>query len=244
MTNDTSHGHRTPDLDTTPTSKSPDQDTDGSAKEPQVRFQVSDAQADEPMSVDGGASKYAADPFDIDSLRLTQDFASAVGVRRLITTVPVRKPSREWFIRTHPDPAYRLPTGVLELKEDREIYLVARDLWPELGSEPTFSTRLLVSVVNGLGVLFLWPIRLPGPDGKIDDWSRSELEAADQAKSLWVRVTANMSLKAYEVFVAPNQSTNPIWPDLPFQEIIRIAFRDKMISDRMHPVLRRLRGES
>src|SRR5262245_35539065 len=79
------------------------------------------------------------DAYNLDALRISQDFASAVGVKRLITTVPVKKPSREWFIRTHPDPAYRLQTAVLELKEDREVYLVAPSLWPELASETTFS---------------------------------------------------------------------------------------------------------
>ena len=64
------------------------------------------------------SAKPEADPFDLNSLRLSQDFASAVGVKKLIMTVPVRKPSKEWFIRTHPDPDYRLPTAVLELKED------------------------------------------------------------------------------------------------------------------------------
>jgi len=34
------------------------------------------------------------DPFNPDRLRLSQDFASAVGVRKLLTTVPVRKPSK------------------------------------------------------------------------------------------------------------------------------------------------------
>ena len=184
-----------------------------------------------------------ADPFDLASLRLSQDFASAVGVKRLITTIPVKKPSKEWFVRTHPDPAYRLQTAVLELKEDRETYLVSPKLWAELASEATFSPRLLVTAINRQGVLFLWPIRLPGADGKIDDWSRSALDAADEAKSRWVRITANMSLGAYEVAVANGLAAEPSWPVLTFQEIIKIAFRDKMISEWSHPVLRRLRGE-
>jgi hypothetical protein len=190
-----------------------------------------------------GASQTEADPFDLASLRLSQDYASAVGVRRLITTIPVRKPSKEWFVRTHPDPAYRLQTAVLELKEDREVYLVAPGLWPGLASETTFSPRLLVTSINRQGVPFLWPIRLPGADGKIDDWSRSAMDAADEAKSRWVRIVANMSLGAYDVAVASGQVAEPTWPDIAFQEIIRIAFRDKMISERDHPVLRRLRGE-
>jgi hypothetical protein len=189
------------------------------------------------------AAKPEADPFDLASLRLSQDFASAVGVKRLITTVPVRKPSPEWFVRTHPDPAYRLPTAVLELKEDREIYLVAPSLWSELASERTFSPRLLVASINRQGVPFVWPIRLPGADGKIDNWSRSAMDAADEAKSRWVRVTSNMSLGAYDVAVATAQVAEPAWPDISFQEIIKITFRDNMISDWNHPVLRRLRGE-
>ncbi|AMV40450.1 hypothetical protein [Planctomyces sp. SH-PL62] len=185
----------------------------------------------------------SADPFNLASLRLSQDYASAVSVKRLITTIPVRKPSREWFVRTHPDSSYRLSTSVLDLKEDREVYLVAQGLWPELASEATFSPRLLVTAVNRQGVLFLWPIRLPGPDGKIDDWSRSALDAAEEAKSRWVRITANMSAGAYDIAVATGPATEPSWPDPTFQEIIKIAFRDKMVSDWSHPVLQRLRGE-
>jgi hypothetical protein len=184
------------------------------------------------------------DPFDLSSLRLSQDFAEAAGVKPLITTIPVRKPSKEWFVRTNPDSSYRLQTAVLELKEDLETYLVAASLWPELASEPTFAPRMLVTTVNRQGVLFLWPIRLPGPDGRLDDWSRSALEAADKASSRWIRVTANMSLQAYQIAVATGLASEPAWPDMSFQEIIKIAFRDKMISDRSHPVLRRLRGEA
>jgi hypothetical protein len=122
--------------------------------------------------------------------------------------------------------------------------LVAPSLWSGLADEKTLSPRLLVTAINRQGVLFLWPIRLPGADGRIDDWSRSAIDAADEAKSGWVRITANMSLGAYDIAVASGQIAEPSWPDVPFQEIIKIAFRDKMISDWDHPVLRRLRGEA
>ena len=208
-----------------------------------------DGQAGSQGRIDGlamagaDAAKPEADPFNLASLRLTQDFASTVGVKKLVTTIPVKKPSKEWFVRTHPDPAYWLQTAVLELKEDRETYLVAPGLWPGLTSDPTFSPRELVTAINRQGVLFLWPIRLPGADGKLDDWSRSAMDAANEAGSQWVRITANMSLGAYDVAVAASQVAEPEWPNITFQEIIRIAFRDKMISEWKHPVLRRLRGE-
>jgi hypothetical protein len=204
---------------------------------------ASNRQQDGLATSGANSAKQAADPFDLDSLRLSQDFASAVGVKTLLKTVPVKKPSKEWFVRTHPDPAYRLQTAVLELKEDRETYLVSPALWPLLADEKTFSPRLLVTAINRQRVLFLWPIRLPGSDGRIDDWSRSAMDAACEAESQWVRVTSNMSLGAYEVNVASGQVAEPVWPDVPFSELIKLAFRDKMISDWNHPVLKRLRGE-
>jgi hypothetical protein len=97
--------------------------------------------------------------------------------------------------------------------------------------------------VNRQGVLFLWPIRLPGPDGKRDEWSRTALEAADLARRGWVRVTANLGLGAYDVFTATGTLPDPDWPALSFRELLRVAFRERFIDSPDHPVLRRLRGE-
>jgi hypothetical protein len=183
------------------------------------------------------------DPFDPAALRLSQDFAASLGVKKALLSVPVRKPDKSWFVRVHPDEAYRLQTAVIELKEDRETYLVAPALWPALAAESTFSPRALFTAVNRQDVWFLWPIRLPGADGKIDEWSRTALDAAEMASKRWVRVTANLSLGAYEVFEATGQLGEPAWPSTPFGELLRIAFRDRFISSLDHPVLRRLRGE-
>jgi hypothetical protein len=35
----------------------------------------------------------------------------------------------------------------------------------------------------------------------------------------------------------------PEWPDTPFADLLRIAFKGKFIDSISHPVLRRLRGE-
>jgi hypothetical protein len=183
------------------------------------------------------------DPFDPARLRLSQDFASTLGVKKALLTVPVKKPAREWFVQVHPSDKYRLQTCVLELKEEREIYLIAPELWPELATEATCSPRALYTAINRQSVLFIWPIRLPGPDGKIDDWSRSALEAAALAQSKWVRVSANMSLGAYDVWEAQGSLPAPEWPEVAFPDLLRTAFRDHYINSLDHPVLRKLRGE-
>src|SRR4051812_31450378 len=76
-----------------------------------------------------------ADPFDPANLRLTQNFGQIGGVRRQIFTVPVRKPTKEEFVRVHSDPAYTLDTLILELKDSRESYIIDQTLWGELATE-------------------------------------------------------------------------------------------------------------
>ena len=166
-----------------------------------------------------------------------------VGVKKVLLTVLVRKPAKSWWVRTCPDASYRIETAVIELKDELETYLVDPELWPQLATESTLIPVLLMTSINRQGVVFLWLIRLPGPDGRLNGWSRSALEAAERAKDRWIRVQPNMSLGGYEVFEAPADLPNPDWPDLSFRELLRIAFKDKLIGDWDHPVLQRLRGE-
>ena len=182
--------------------------------------------------------------FDPARLRLSQDFGAALGVKKALLTVPVRKPSKEWFVQTHPSEEYRIQTAVLELKEDRETYLVDPSLWPELSTESTFGPRAIFTSITRQGVVFLWPIRLPGPDGKLDDWNQSALDAAAMANGRWVRVAANMALGAYDVFQASADLPAPEWPEVPFSKLLEVAFGKRYVTSLDHPVLQKLRGEA
>jgi hypothetical protein len=184
------------------------------------------------------------DPFDPASLRLTQDFAVGVGVKRVHLTIPVRKPEKTWFVRAHPDEAYRLQTAMIEMKDERgEIYAVARELWPELAAEVAFRPKLLATAINRQGVVFLWPLNLPNQDGRVDEWTRTGLEALQLAMKGWVRVVPNMTVGGYEVAQPTATLSEPEWPDMPLRELLRIAFRERLIKTLDHPILRRLRGE-
>lgn len=186
------------------------------------------------------------DPFDPAALRLPQDLSVALRVKPELVTIPVKKPSKEWFIRVHRNEAYHLPVAMIELKESnerRELYLVHQSLWEVLAAEATFTTQMLFLAINRQRVLFFWPIRLPGLDGRSNDWTKSGLEAARMATTHWVRVTSNMSLGAYEVQRA-ELVAEPEWPERPMNELLRIAFKDLFINSFEHPVLRRLRGEA
>jgi len=185
----------------------------------------------------------STNPFDPDRLRISQDFGAGLGIKKLLTTVPVRKPTKEQYFRVTPDRNYHLLTGLIELKEERELYLVAPELRDALIGESTFSPRLLVTAITRQDVLFLWPLRIPGEGERQDDWSRSAYEAMELATKKWVRMQANMSLQAYDVSYAASELSEPTWPELRFDEVLKIAFRDKYIDSHDHAVLRRLRGE-
>lgn len=182
------------------------------------------------------------DPFDPNTLRLSQDFAGQVGVKKLLTTVPVKRPARHDFVCVHPDESYRLsPAAIIELKEEREAYLIAPDMATELSGE--FAITALFMAITRQGVLSLWPVKLPGSDGKYSEWHRSAMEAAERAMTSWVRVSANMALGAYETSVALGNLAEPDWPDVSFAEVIKIAFRDRIVDRADHPLIQRLRGE-
>jgi hypothetical protein len=181
------------------------------------------------------------DPFNPASLRLDQSFAETAGVKKLLTTVPVRKPNRQDFVRVHPDPSYReSPVGIIELKEDRETYLVVKSMAEELQGE--FAAATLFTAITRQGVPFIWPVKLPGPDGKHNEWHRSAAQAAKRAMTRWIRMTSNMHLGAYEIFEATANWPEPEWPDLPFQEILRIGFHGRIVDTTDHPLVRRLKG--
>ena len=183
----------------------------------------------------------ALDPFDLASLRLDQTYSDDVAVKKLITMIRVGKPQKQHFVRVNPDPAYRLsPVAIIELKDDRELYLVVSALAAELDGE--FTSVALFTGITRAGTPFLWPVPLPGRDGKINPWHRSIMIAVEKAMTRWVRVTANMEAGCYDISEAAATISEPEWPDMPFEEMVRIAFQGRVVDRPDHPLILKLRG--
>lgn len=192
-----------------------------------------------PSSRSNGEQKKAkSSGLSLSNLRLSQDFGASLGVKKQLVTVPVKKPDRQVFFRVHPE--WQLHAAVLEVKEDGQMFVVDPEIAEEVGSE--VSPRMIVPAVTRQGVTILWPLRLPGSDGRLDDWGRSAMAAADAARTQWVRMAANRALGAYEIFTG-TMPAEPQWPDVTFDELVQVAFKDHFIEDLNHPVLKGLRGE-
>ena len=105
------------------------------------------------------------------SLRLNPSFIETAGVKKLLTTVPARRPESARFRPRSPGARYRENFAMIDLKDDREDYLVRPEILPELAGEVVYKT--IFTAINRQGVVFLWPVRLPTPDDRKSEWQRS-----------------------------------------------------------------------
>jgi hypothetical protein len=178
--------------------------------------------------------------FKLADIKISQNFAEQLLVKKELNTIPIRKPGKQEFVRTHPDPDYRIQLSLIEIKGESEYYLVLPSVRDHLISEIT--AQYLFLTMNRDGVLSLWPVKIPTDTDRKNRWPQSALEAATSAATKWVRVKANMSLGAYEHYSAAGELTDPDWPERSFEELLNIAFRDRIIGDLEHPIVKRLRG--
>ena len=189
----------------------------------------------------GPVTAVAAAVLDLTAFRLPQAFGNTSGVKKVITTIPVRKPGNQTYIRVRPGEEWQLPSFILQLKEDGECYFVMPELYAELAQEA--KPKVLYTYVTRDGNVGLWPVNLPGDDGRLDSWSQSAHSAAAIGQRSWVRLVANRTVGAYDVMEAANLADEPVWPGLSFKEILALAFRDRLITSVDHPIVRRLRGD-
>jgi hypothetical protein len=173
-----------------------------------------------------------------------QSLAAAAGVQKHLTELAVTTPNKAWWVRRHPDPEYAFDAWVIELKDEQETYLVLPHLWPALTGEATFKPKTFYLAVTMQGKPFLWGVRRPADDTKEPDrWMRAPLAAVNLAKEKWTRITWNEVTRQHDVKTCES-TAEPEWPDLPLRELLKLAFKDYVIDNLDHPVLRRLRGEA
>jgi hypothetical protein len=194
------------------------------------------------------ASTQPTDPMksveDFAALAIDQSFDLEGGIREVVTKVVVKKPGRNEFIRVHPGEDYRADFVTLRVREpDDTWYIVAPGPAAQLTADDETRRCRIYTYISRQGKIGLWPVDLPTPEGKINDWHAQAHTAAEIARGDWTRIKANMSLGAYETIVATADLGEPSWPDKTFYELLDIGFKDRVIKDLDHEVLKRLRGE-
>lgn len=178
---------------------------------------------------------------DLTKLTLTQNFSQLAGVKKVVTTVPTRKPNKQLWLRVRSGAEWQVQVLTLTMQDTGDVYFVHPDLYGELADD--VRPMMLYLYITRDGTLCLWPVSLPSEDGRLNPWAQSAHTAAKAAQLGWVKVVSSQSLGAYEIRVPTAKMDEPTWPDLSMREILNLAFRDKLITSLEHPIVRGLRGE-
>lgn len=179
------------------------------------------------------------DPFDPENLRVDQSQIDLGVGKPIYTTLAVRKPKKtEWF-QVNPSDKYKIRIAFFEDEASGEIYALTPGVREQLKLHD-YRTATLHLCVNRQGVPFLWPIKKSGVDGKANRWFDSANEAASIAQKGWIRMSADSD--SYVVYPAITEFAPPSWPEKNMKELLKLAFRERMIQDMEHPLIRQLRG--
>jgi hypothetical protein len=172
-----------------------------------------------------------------------QDLSAAASVKKHIVKIQVRKPANHWYVRCHPDPQYSFTAWVIDLKDEREQYLVLPEIHPHLKGEVTYKLMTFHLCVTMQGKVFLWPVRCHVDDKKEPPiWIKVPLEAVLVAKEEWTRFYWVEEINEHEFESVPNP-IKPVWPNLTMRQVMELAFKNNIINSLDHSVLKRLRGE-
>ncbi len=176
---------------------------------------------------------------DIAKLKINPNSSNS-NTRKILTNVPIRKPNKLTFNRTHPDENFRGDFGIVESPDDKKTYLVSPDVAAEISD---VGKVRLTTTIDRQGNIFLWPLKIPNPEGRNENWSESALEAAELAQTKWIRIRANLSAGQYEIFEAEATIPEPEFPDKSFAELLELAFCDRVILNKNHPVIQKILGK-
>lgn len=158
--------------------------------------------------------------------------------RAVLTDVSVRKPDGQEWIRVNSHPDWQVSTGILTARKqgfkDTNYYVV-----PELREALAKEMRLvtLFTTMTSGGLVFLWPIGIPKPGGRSNPWLETARSGCELAKTDWVRVISNTDEGQYDVKRSEEAHVEPKWPDKTLKELLKLAFKDRVIDTMDHPVV-------
>ena len=177
------------------------------------------------------------DGVNLDDLLQPVDFSGAASAGTP-TRIAINRPKRDEWITVRKGEEWVRAVWVIEEQQDldREIYIVAPALATgELEADSRYAIMHLT--VSSTGRLFWWCVKM-GKGSRRNHWAESALKATDKAKDGWIRVMA--AHEGYDVCEAKANMPEPQWPDMTPDELIQLAFDDRIIASLDHPVARRL----
>jgi len=166
------------------------------------------------------------------------DPEDAVPTVPVLSAVPVRKPGPNDFIRVRPGADWQRRCYIAEWEGD--TYYIPPEFYEPL-EDVARPVLLRTAITNRGHITFLWPIKIMA-DGPGRMWMETAVLAAELAETRWVRMKGDTKLGGYQIRHAQDDLGEPKWHDVTMSELLRIAFRGRVVDSIDYPIIRALRG--
>ncbi len=173
---------------------------------------------------------------DYDKIKLPVDDGPGSGVVTGLGTVPVTKPGKADWVMVHPTES--TPVCGLFTDGDKTCYFVLPGVFPVVAQYALHVT--FHKAVTAQRKAFIWPVPVVTTDNeRAQKWYQSHRNAMEHAKTCWTQMYSDQQMGGYHYRKAPGDLGQPFWRPETLQEMLEIAFRDKIIADISHPINRK-----
>ena len=150
------------------------------------------------------------------------------------TSIPVRTPDKQWWFRAHPDPTKSLPVDILEISGGDDEGTWFLDPTVEYPDELTgyIMPAIITLCITSDKTLFFYLAKQSSKSPK-----ESTRYCLREAKKMWVKQRWSPTSKSYNVTPASKLRYDPVWPSIPFSDLLDKAFGDRWIEDASHAVI-------
>lgn len=179
------------------------------------------------------------DIFD-DLAALARPVEEIIPSEKVLTSLPMRKPKRDEWVRQHPELTARV--HMYESTEDRSLYVILPEYLEPLADVSKYVEMALT--MNSKGAPFIWPVPIP-TERRAHQAHIDAFAAATQARKEWIRTT--WTGNEYETVRRKSAMSEPVWPAEIASpgEMLRFAAKSgsfEVIDSMDHPVIQEFLG--
>jgi len=210
-----------------------------------TKTRIPASNGDEPNTSAEAAASDSLTPYQPEDLWINPSVIHGGGaVKKILTTVPIRRPNKHEFFRVRAGEEYWRPVAFLEL--GRDLFLVHPQVAQHLDPDDFFYAYLCLAISKS-GLPFFWPVKVPSAERR-NNWNESALAVAKLAVDRWIKLRSRQEDGRGGGFYEGEEPIfnfkDPVWPNLTLKELYDIAFKGGRIIDRMdHEAIQKLTGQ-
>ena len=182
------------------------------------------------------------DEFSPENLRVLNNSDLRDLVCTELVELSARKPQKDEWFRVHPD--YQQQGGILDIFSEHKVFWVSKGMQSQVAHDPCFTFRICVLCVTRQGVPFIWPLKTDvAAGGTGDKYVRIPFAAMVHGREKWTRLYYSQEKREHQVETSDLLDA-PKFPNKPFPELLKLAFKDAVISTADHPAILNLKGRA